>query len=65
MVEQESKYMSSKEVKKYLKIRDCDLAHKRLAGILKFIKKGNSYLYIRDSVEILKNRSQDSNNLIM
>lgn len=45
---------TSKEVKTYLKIQDCDLAHTRQAGKLKYIKRSNSYLYYKDSVEQLK-----------
>ncbi|MCE2974204.1 MAG: hypothetical protein LW852_12205 [Sediminibacterium sp.] len=47
-------FYTSKEVKTYLKIQDCDLAHTRQTGKLKYIKSGNSYLYYKDSVEQLK-----------
>jgi hypothetical protein len=51
-----AEYYTSKEVKMYLKIQDCDLAHTRQAGKLKYKKSGKSYLYCRDSVEQLKKR---------
>jgi hypothetical protein len=44
------KYLTSQEAKKVLKIQDCDLAHIRNSGKLKFTKKGNSYLYFKESV---------------
>ena len=49
-----AEYYTSKEVKMYLKIQDCDLAHTRQAGKLKYKKSGNSYLYCKDSVLQLK-----------
>jgi hypothetical protein len=47
-------FYTSKDVKTYLNIQDCVLAHARQAGKLKYIKRGNSYLYYKDSVEQLK-----------
>jgi hypothetical protein len=47
-------YLNSKEAKTFLKVQDCDLAHIRLAGKLKYTKKGNSYLYHKDSIEQFK-----------
>ena len=44
-------YLTSKEAKKELKVQDCDLAHIRNSGKLQFIKKGNSYLYVKESIE--------------
>ncbi|WP_282085275.1 hypothetical protein [Aquimarina algiphila] len=41
----EKKYLTSKEMRKELKISACDIMHMREAGKLKFIKKGNTYLY--------------------
>ncbi|WP_445733789.1 hypothetical protein [Mariniflexile sp.] len=46
--------LTSKEAKVFLKIQDCDLAHIRNAGKLKFIKKGNAFLYDKESVEAYK-----------
>ena len=39
------KYLTSKEAKAELKIQDCDLAHIRNAGKLKFEKKRNAFMY--------------------
>jgi hypothetical protein len=49
-----AEYYTSKEVKTYLKIQDCDLAHTRQADKLKYKKSGKSYLYCKDSVLQLK-----------
>ena len=46
-------YLSSKEAKKVLKISDCELSHYRLLGKLKFIKKGNAFLYLKSSIDDL------------
>lgn len=46
--------LTSKETKVFLKIQDCDLAHIRNAGKLKFIKKGNAFLYDKKSVVAYK-----------
>lgn len=50
------KFLTSKEAKVALKIQDCDLAHIRNAGKLQFTKKGNAYLYSKESIERLKTR---------
>jgi len=47
--------LTSKETKDLLKIQDCELAHIRNAGKIKFIKKGNAFLYLKESVEVYKN----------
>lgn len=39
------KWLSSKEAKEYLKISDCELMHKRIAGKIKFKKVKNAYFY--------------------
>jgi hypothetical protein len=44
-------FFSSKEVKSALKIKDCDLAHIRNAGKLLFTKKGNAFMYSKESVD--------------
>ncbi len=54
MTEELIKYLTSKEAKKELKVQDCDLAHIRNSGKLRFTKKGNSYLYVKDSIEDYK-----------
>jgi hypothetical protein len=46
-----SNFYSSKEVKKILKIKDCDLAHIRNSGKLLFTKKGNAFMYSKESVD--------------
>lgn len=48
------KYLNSKEAKAVLKVQDCDLAHIRNAGKLKFEKKGNAFLYSKESLEEFK-----------
>jgi hypothetical protein len=45
------KYLNSKEAKAVLKIQDCDLAHIRNAGKLQFEKKGNAFMYSKESIE--------------
>lgn len=46
-------WLKSKEVKKELKILDCDLPHLRQDGLLGFIKQGNAFLYsINDVIKI-------------
>jgi len=56
MPENPLKYLTSKEAKKELKVQDCDLAHIRNSGKLQFTKKGNSYLYLKESIEEFKNK---------
>ncbi|HSG61700.1 MAG TPA: hypothetical protein VLA24_09740 [Pseudomonadales bacterium] len=46
-----SEFMSSLDVKKYLKISDCTLMHLRESGALYAIKEGRRFLYHRESVE--------------
>jgi len=40
-----NKYLSSKEMKKKLKVSSYKLMHLRTNGKLKYVKKGNAYLY--------------------
>ncbi len=54
------KYLSSKEAKTELKVQDCDLAHIRNSGNLQFIKKGNSYLYSKESIEQFKTNNKSN-----
>jgi hypothetical protein len=49
-----SNWLKSKDVKKELKISDCDLAHIRIAGELEFIKHGNAFLYDKVKIEKIK-----------
>ncbi len=51
-------FLTSKEAKVELKVQDCDLAHIRNAGKLQFTKKGNAYLYSKESIEKLKTRQR-------
>ena len=53
-----TKFLTSKEAKAELKVQDCDLAHIRNAGKLQFTKKGNAYLYSKESIEKLKTRQR-------
>ena len=50
-------YLTSKEAKKELKVQDCDIAHIRNSGKLQFTKKGNSYLYLKESIEKYKTKN--------
>jgi hypothetical protein len=54
--EQPEEYLTSKEAKKALKVQDCTLAHIRNAGGLKFLKRGNSFLYSKDSIDEYKRK---------
>lgn len=54
----EEKYLSSKEAKAVLKVQDCDLAHIRNAGKLKFEKKGNAFMYSKESLEEFKTKNK-------
>lgn len=51
MSENSIQYLTSQEAKAELKVQDCDLAHIRNSGKLKFIKKGNAFLYLFDSIK--------------
>ncbi len=51
-------YLTSKETKKELKVQDCDLAHIRNSGNLQFAKKGNSYLYLKESIDKYKTKNK-------
>ncbi len=51
-------YLTSKEAKKELKIQDCDLAHIRNLGNLTYTKKGNSYLYLKKSIDEYKTKNK-------
>ena len=58
MLNKTTQFLTSKEVKAELKVQDCDLAHIRNAGKLQFTKKGNAYLYSKESIEKLKTRQR-------
>lgn len=57
MPEKNVKYLTSQEAKAALKVQDCDLAHIRNSGKLQFTKKGNSYLYLKKSIEEYKTKN--------
>lgn len=57
MFEKTIHYLTSKEVKKELKVQDCELSHLRNRGFLKFIKKGNSFLYFKESIDDYKTKN--------
>lgn len=51
-------YLNSKEAKAVLKVQDCDLAHIRNAGKIKFEKRGNAFMYSKESLEQFKMKSK-------
>ena len=53
-------WLRSKEVKKELKISDCDLAHLRQNGFLGFTKQGNTFLYNSNDVIKIKGDAKRS-----
>ncbi len=55
-------YLTSKEAKTVLKVQDCDLAHIRIAGNIKFIKKGNAFMYSEKSILEFKAKNTNVNN---
>jgi len=50
------KKLTSKEVRKELNIRACDLMHLREDGIFRADKKGNAYMYDANDVEEYKKK---------
>ena len=53
-IENNKLWLKSKEVEKELKISSCELSHLRQKGTMNFIKKGNSFLYDRSSIQKFK-----------
>ena len=51
-------FLTSKEAKAVLKVQDCVLAHIRNAGKLKFVKKGNAFMYSKESLEEFKTKNK-------
>jgi len=47
-------YLTSKEAMSSLKVSSCDLMHLRTSGKIKFVKKGNAYLYEKGIIKNLK-----------
>ena len=52
-----SNWLKSKEVEKALKISSCDLANLRIAGKLKYTKKGNAFFYDKKSILKIKKKN--------
>jgi len=52
------KLLTSKEAKAVLKVQDCDLAHIRNAGKLKFTKKGNAFMYSKESIDEFRKKNK-------
>ncbi len=50
-VSTESHWLSSTEAQKMLRVTSCHLMHIRLSGEIDFIKKGNAFLYKKQSLE--------------
>ena len=53
----EKQWLTSKESQKDLKIKGCDLMHHRVKGEIEFTKKGNAFLYAKDSLDKIKKLS--------
>ncbi len=53
MLDSSLKYYSSIESMKLLKISACHLSHVRAENKIRFIKKGNAFLYLKEDVEKL------------
>lgn len=51
-------YLNSQEAKAELKVQDCDLAHIRSTGKLKFVKKGNAFMYLKESLKEFKTKQK-------
>jgi hypothetical protein len=59
MIKLEKTHMPTKAVKDTVKIRGCDVMHLRESGQIAFIKKGNSFWYLRSDVEkLMKDKSE-------
>jgi len=53
-MENDSVFLRSNEVQKTLKIQACEIMHLREGGKLRFEKKGNAFLYLKEDVDKLK-----------
>lgn len=49
-------HLTSKQTQQNLKIKACDLMHMREAGKLRYEKKGNAFLYLKEDVEGMKKK---------
>lgn len=47
-------WVDSKRARKELRVSSCDLSHIREAMKLRYQKKGNAYLYLKEDIENLK-----------
>lgn len=56
IMKKDKEFLGSKEARKELKISDCDLAHIRQEGKLRFVKKGNAFMYLKE--DVIKNKSK-------
>lgn len=54
MLIENKKYLTTTEVKKILKISDCEVMHLRQSGKVSFTKKGNAYLYLEKDIIKIK-----------
>ena len=50
-------WLTSDEARRALRISSCELMHLRLAGKLRFSKKGNSFFYKKDDVQKVLKKS--------
>ncbi|NRA83916.1 MAG: hypothetical protein HRU22_09185 [Gammaproteobacteria bacterium] len=57
----EEQLVSSQEMMGLLKISSCELSHQRNRGDLKFIKKGNAFLYYLNGTANLTNHPLSTN----
>lgn len=48
------KQLTSKEVKQLFRISDCELMHRREAGLIDYAKQGNAFLYSPTNLQFLK-----------
>ena len=60
ILNKKTQFLTSKEAKAVLKVQDCDLAHIRNAGKLQYTKKGNAYLYLKESVDLLRAKQEQN-----
>lgn len=56
----DARWLKSADVRKLLKISTCDLAHLRQEGKIRFVKKGNAYLYSSDDCKELSQSTREN-----
>lgn len=56
----EANWWGSVEARKFLKVSDCDLMHLRIAGKIKFIKKGNAFFYLKEELQTINQHHEGS-----